>query len=93
MGLCGSLMASTWRSNQSFTAWLLAQTKGPVKISPKQINNQWSDRLWPEATAPQANAHTGGNQVIGLSSSATVLKRGRISGFVSSRLWVSMRPL
>ena len=23
-------MASTWRSNQSLTAWLLAQTKGPV---------------------------------------------------------------
>jgi hypothetical protein len=28
-------------------------------------------QFWPEATTPQAKAHMGGNQVIGLSSSAT----------------------
>jgi hypothetical protein len=31
----------------------------------------------PEATTPQANAHIGGNQVMGLNSSVTVEKDGR----------------
>ena len=32
---------------------------------------------WPEATTPQAKAHMGGNQVMGLRNSATVRKAGR----------------
>ena len=34
IGRCGSLMASTWRSNQSFTAWLVAHTSGPASSTP-----------------------------------------------------------
>ena len=37
MGRVGSLMASTWRSNQSLAAWLLAQTIGPDSAMPAAI--------------------------------------------------------
>jgi hypothetical protein len=70
-------MASTWRSNQSFTAWLLAQTKGPANKTPQIINSQLSASGLPEETTPQEKAHIGGNQVIGFKSSATVDKAGR----------------
>jgi hypothetical protein len=85
MGRLGSLMASTCRSNQSFTAWLLAHTKGPHSTKPAKISSAWSEKLWPEATTPQAKAHMGGNHVMGLSSSATVAKEGREA--------ISMLPL
>ena len=77
IGRLGSLMASTCRSNQSFTAWLLAQTSGPVSTKPNSTNTHCALRLSPEATTPQAKAHMGGNQVMGLSSSATVRSEGR----------------
>src|SRR5512147_1215619 len=77
IGRSGSLIASTWRSNQSLTAWLVAQTIGPASSTPTATSAQRSAQLWPEATAPQANAHMGGNQVMGLSSSATADGAGR----------------
>jgi hypothetical protein len=36
----------------------------------------------PEATTPQANAHIGGNQVMGFSSSVTVASAGRAMSLV-----------
>ena len=80
IGRCGSLMASTWRSNQSLTAWLVAQTSGPASSTPISRTGQASSGDTPDATTPQAKAHIGGNQVIGLSSSATVDSAGRDSG-------------
>ena len=35
IGRFGSLMASTWRSNQSLTAWLVAHTSGPASTTPE----------------------------------------------------------
>ena len=70
------MMASTCRSNQSFTAWLLAHTKGPVRTKPKKSKVLRSLRACPEATAPQAKAHMGGNHVTGFSNSVTTDKRG-----------------
>ena len=64
-------MASTWRSNQSLTAWLVAQTKGPAKAMPTTASSHLFSIGRPEATMPQAKAHIGGNQVIGLNSSVT----------------------
>lgn len=69
MGLSGSLIASTCRSNQSLTAWLVAQTKGPANTTPRAISNQRPSGDAPEETAPQPNAHIGANQVIGFKSS------------------------
>ena len=71
IGRCGSLIASTWRSNQSFTAWLVAQTSGPASSTPVATIAQRPSSGTPEETTPQPKAHIGGNQVIGLSSSAT----------------------
>src|SRR5512145_891458 len=82
IGRCGSLIASTWRSNQSFTAWLVAQTIGPASSTPTATRAQRSAQLCPDATAPQAKAHIGGNQVIGLSSSATAEGAGRAMRFI-----------
>ena len=77
IGRFGSSMASTWRSNQSFTAWLLAHTIGPASTTPTTMIGQRPSAGTPEATAPQPKAHIGGNQVIGLSNSVTVDKAGR----------------
>jgi hypothetical protein len=44
---------------------------------PMMISGQLSARLWPDATTPQANAHIGGNQVMGFSNSATADSLGR----------------
>jgi hypothetical protein len=77
MGLLGSLMASTCRSNQSFTAWLLAHTNGPANKTPQMIKIQLSVRDFPEETTPHENAHIGGNHVMGFKSSATVESSGR----------------
>jgi hypothetical protein len=38
---------------------------------PSSASGQWSASETPEATTPHANAHIGGNHVMGLSSSAT----------------------
>ena len=65
----GSLIASTCRSNQSFTAWLVPHTNGPARRMPARRNGQRADRSTPEETTPQAKAHMGGNHVIGLSNS------------------------
>ena len=70
MGRCGSLMASTWRSNQSFTAWLVAHTSGPASTTPPSSTCMRPSSGMPEATTPHPKAHMGGNQVIGLKSSA-----------------------
>jgi hypothetical protein len=64
-------MASTWRSNQSLTAWLVAHTSGPASATPAVINSHLPSGATPEATTPQENAHIGGNHVIGFRSSAT----------------------
>ena len=77
IGRCGSLIASTCRSNQSFTAWLVAQTMGPASRMPIAISCHWPVGETPDAIAPQAKAHIGGNHVIGLSSSATAEREGR----------------
>ena len=76
-GGCGSLIASTSRSNQSFTAWLVAQTRGPASTTPAASRPSRPSVEAPEATTPQAKAHIGGNQVIGLRSSATAEGAGR----------------
>ena len=78
IGRLGSLMASTWRSNQSFTAWLVAQTIGPARMTPINASHQRSPKGTPDATTPQAKAHIGGNQVIGLNSSATAGHSGKV---------------
>ena len=78
IGRCGSLMASTCRSNQSFTAWLVAHTKGPAKAIPMAASNHFPSIATPEATRPQATAHIGGNQVIGLNNSVTAESCGRV---------------
>ena len=71
IGRFGSLMASTWRSYQSFTAWLMPQTSGPDSAMPASSSSQLGDSATPAETAPQPNAHMGGNHVIGFSSSST----------------------
>ena len=77
MGRWGSLMASTWRSNQSLTAWLVAQTAGPASSTPASTRPRRPSSDCPEATTPHPKAHIGGNQVIGFSSSATAEGAGK----------------
>ena len=69
IGRCGSLIASTSRSYQSLTAWLVAQTSGPASRMPATATGQCCGSATPDETTPQPNAHIGGNQVIGLKSS------------------------
>ena len=76
IGRPGSLIASTWRSNQSFVAWLVAQIAGPASTTPARVIGQWWDRPTPDDTTPHRKAHIGGNQVIGLSSSSTAEPEG-----------------
>jgi hypothetical protein len=71
MGLWGSLMASTSRSCQSLMAWLMAQTRGPASSTPVSATGHCAATGTPDDATPQANAHIGGNQVTGLSSSRT----------------------
>jgi hypothetical protein len=71
-------MASTSRSNQSFTAWLVAQTSGPASSTPTITSSHWPEGDTPDATTPHEKAHIGGNHVIGLSSSATAGSAGRV---------------
>ena len=73
-------MASTCRSNQSLTAWLLAQTSGPASSTPVTIKNQRPSGDTPEAITPQQKAHIGGNQVIGFNNSATTGQAGTDDG-------------
>lgn len=76
MGRSGSLIPSTSRSNQSFTAWLLAQTRGPATRIPRRVTGHRESNGTPEEIAPHRNAHIGGNQVTGLKSSSTALGSG-----------------
>ncbi len=69
IGRRGSLIASTWRSYQSFTAWLVPVTSGPHSATPAATSSQRPCSGAPAETMPQPNAHIGANQVIGLSSS------------------------
>ena len=78
IGRSGWLIASTWRSNQSFTAWLVPHTSGPVSTTPAIRNGQRCATGTPDDTTPHIKAHIGGNQVTGLSSSST--SRGCGSG-------------
>ena len=71
MGRSGSLMASTSRSYQSLTAWLVAQIRGPARAIPATTTVQCAGAKSPLETTPQPNAHMGANHVIGLSSSRT----------------------
>ena len=75
-------MASTWRSNQSLAAWLVAQTNGPASATPSKARPHLPSIATPEATTPQANAHMGGNQVMGLKSSAMAASEGRDMEFI-----------
>lgn len=77
IGRSGSLMASTWRSNQSLTAWEVPHTSGPASSTPPATNHQRPSSPAPDETAPHMKAHIGGNQVIGLRSSSTSPGRGR----------------
>ena len=76
-GESASLIASTLRSNQSLTAWLVAQSKGPHSVTPARIAGQRRCQTGPADTTPQQNAHMGGNQVMGLSSSSTTEAAGK----------------
>ena len=76
IGRFGSLMASTWRSYQSLTAWLMAQTSGPARMMPTMAITAFSSSGAPEARTPQAKAHMGGNQVMGFSNSRTAAGAG-----------------
>ena len=80
MGRCGSFTASTWRSNQSFTAWLMPHTIGPASSRPASASPQRSPSGAPEDATPQPKAQTGGNQVTGLSSSSTAAGAGTDEG-------------
>jgi len=71
MGRVGSLMASTCRSNQSLTAWLVAHNSGPHSTTPVTIAGHRPCVEMPDDTTPQPKAHMGGNHVIGLSNSNT----------------------
>ena len=76
IGLAGSFMASTWRSHQSLAAWLIPQTNGPERKIPTQTRGNLSIEIAPVETAPQRNAHIGGNHVIGFINSNDVAKFG-----------------
>ena len=78
IGRSGWLMASTCRSNQSLTAWLVPHPSGPVNSTPAIRNGQRCAIGTPEETTPHMKAHIGGNQVTGLSNSST--SRGFGSG-------------
>jgi hypothetical protein len=69
-------MASTSRSYQSFTAWLVPHTMGPASATPARINIQWPCAGTPEEITPQTNAHMAANHVMGLSNSATAAGDG-----------------
>src|SRR5450631_354891 len=77
IGRSGSLMASTCRSYQSFTAWLVPQTIGPARRTPATISGQRCPGETPDETIPQPSAHIGGNQVMGFNSSRTTEGDGR----------------
>src|SRR6478672_223331 len=77
IGRFGSLMASTCRSYQSFTAWLVPHTIGPASSTPATISGQRCPGEMPDETMPHPNAHIGGNQVIGFNSSRTTRGDGR----------------
>src|SRR4249920_1690326 len=64
IGRFGSLMASTCRSYQSFTAWLVPHTIGPASSTPAAISGQRCPGETPDETIPHPSAHIGGNQVI-----------------------------
>jgi hypothetical protein len=72
-------MASTWRSYQSLTAWLVAQISGPAKTTPlnRRCHRAWIDT--PDETTPHMNAHMGANHVIGLKSSRTARGAGIVN--------------
>jgi len=93
MGRFGSLMASTWRSSQSFTAWLVPHTSGPASSTPSTTSNQRPEKDWPEETTPQPYAHIGGNQVIGLRSSTAAGGAGRATGGVAGMEQAMQRKL
>src|SRR5271169_3553752 len=79
IGRSGSLMASTCRSYQSFTAWLVPHTIGPASTTPTMISGQRWPGTTPDETMPQPSAHIGGNQVIGLSNSRTTNGAGCVT--------------
>src|ERR1700744_5890640 len=79
IGRSGSLMASTWRSNQSCPPGRFAPPGGPASSTPAITVGQRCPTLAPDEMMPQPKAHIGGNQVIGLSSSRTTSGEGRAS--------------
>jgi hypothetical protein len=76
MGRSGSLIASTWRSYQSFTAWLVPHTNGPASKVPAITKPQRSDKGALIEMSPHRKAHMGANHVIGFKSSRTVAGAG-----------------
>ena len=77
MGRFGSLMASTWRSNQSLIAWLVPQTIGPARTTPAESAANVQDKPNPDETTPHPKAHIGANQVIGCRISKAAETDGR----------------
>jgi hypothetical protein len=51
---------------------------GPANTMPVMMIGHCSSAATPDEIAPQANAHMGGNQVMGFSNSATAEKEGRL---------------
>jgi hypothetical protein len=85
IGRPGSLIASTWRSNQSLQAWLVPQTSGPASNTPDTMIGHRPEAGPAKDMTPQANAHIGANQVIGFKSSRTTLGLGsRIAAAVTA---------
>ena len=56
-------------------AWLAPQASGPARMAPARMSGQW---VPPADTTPQAKAHMGGNQVIGLQSWRMSLRPGTL---------------
>ena len=92
IGRSGSLIASTWRSHQSLAAWLMPQTIGPARSTPSASRPHSPSGETPDETAPQAKAHIGGNQVIGLISCSAAAGSGYCRGCkIPVTLMVSIR--
>jgi hypothetical protein len=89
IGLFGSLIASTCRSNQSFTAWLVPQTIGPASSNPATTSGQCARNAAPDETTPQKNAQIGANHVTGFNNSKHVFKSGIFAGsdIVKATFW------
>ena len=65
-------------------AWLMAQTSGPARMTPISATCQFAAMGTPDEITPQANAHMGGNQVIGFNSASVSANAGTPEGRTAS---------